>query len=219
VIVTFVEILFYIISLSINGGPSNYAFLSPKSSSLDILGAQDNKKILENNQVWRLITPTFLHGDFEHICGNLALQLLIGSGIENGIGPWYMLALYMTSAIGGNLFSGILKPEAIGVGASTAVFGLVGFYLAYVITNYNYMDRKRFGQHWCLLLFVFLLVLLNIGVGLAHNDNHVDSYGHLGGFITGFFAGLAFTELFDYEARFKKRIPDRYTEEEYNACG
>ena len=130
-----------------------------------------------------------------------------------------MLTLYMGSAIGGNLFSGILKPEAIGVGASTAVFGLVGFYLAYVITNYNYMDRKRFGQHWCLLLFVFLLVLLNIGVGLMSNDNHVDNFGHLGGFITGFFAGLAITELFDYEARYQKRVPDRFTEEEYIACG
>ena len=122
--------------------------------------------------------------------------------------------LYFTSALGGNLFSGIANPKAIGVGASTAVFGLVGFYLAYLLTNFTYMGRRRYGQRWCLLFFVVILVLVNLLAG-SHSDSHIDNYAHLGGFITGFFAGLAITEFFDYQARKYGRVPDRYTAEEY----
>ena len=132
----------------------------------------------------------------EHIIGNFALQLVLGTGIENGIGVWYMVFLYFSSALGGNLFSGIANPKAVGVGASTSVFGLVGFYLAYLLTNFSYMGRKRYGQRWCLLFFVVILVLVNLLIG-SHSDNHIDNYAHLGGFITGAFAGLAITDFFD----------------------
>ena len=110
-----------------------------------MLGAQDNKKIIQGYQYWRLITPTFLHGNLEHIAGNVVLQLILGVGIENSLGFGYMTVLYFSSAIGGNLLSGIMSPKAIGVGASTADFGLVGFYISYFITNFGYMGRKRPG--------------------------------------------------------------------------
>lgn len=105
----------------------------------------------------------------------------------------------------------------VGVGASTAVFGLVGFYLAYLITNFSYMGRKRYGQRWCHLFLVTILILINLNMG-SKSDDRIDNIGHLGGFITGFFAGLAITEFFDYQAREENRIPDRFTEEEYGFC-
>lgn len=46
-------------------------------------------------------------------------------------------------------------------------------------------------------------------------DPKVDNWGHLGGGITGLFAGIAITEQLDYEGRRAKRTPDRFTEEEY----
>ena len=53
----------------------------------------------------------------------------MGAGIEYGIGPWYMTFLYLITGFGGNLLSSVLNPVSFGVGASTAVFGLVGFYV------------------------------------------------------------------------------------------
>ena len=80
--------------------------------------------------------PIFLHGHLEHLIGNLTGQLFMGAGIEHGIGFWPFVLLYMLTGIGGNLLSCCIKPEAYSVGASTAVFGLVGYLVAYIITNW-----------------------------------------------------------------------------------
>eukprot|EP00356_Strombidium_inclinatum_P005477 CAMPEP_0170488648 /NCGR_PEP_ID=MMETSP0208-20121228/7148_1 /TAXON_ID=197538 /ORGANISM="Strombidium inclinatum, Strain S3" /LENGTH=88 /DNA_ID=CAMNT_0010763279 /DNA_START=631 /DNA_END=897 /DNA_ORIENTATION=- len=50
------------------------------------------------------------------------------------------------------------------------------------------------------------------------NDPTVDNWGHLGGLITGIFAGFSIAEIYDMEARSKGRTPDRFTEEEYDGC-
>jgi membrane associated rhomboid family serine protease len=60
----------------------------------------------------------------------------MGAGIEYGIGFWYMVFLYIITGFGGNLLSSVVSPAAYGVGASTAVFGLVGYYIAYIFTNW-----------------------------------------------------------------------------------
>lgn len=89
------------------------------------------------------MTPIFLHGHFEHLLGNVVAQLILGSGIEYGIGVLKMSILYILTGIGGNLLSAILSPAQFGVGASTSVFGLVGFLIAYIFTNFFDMGRKR----------------------------------------------------------------------------
>ena len=136
------EILIFIISCSIYG-IKNDAFLSPNPHALDLLGWQDNKKIKNKWEVWRWVTPIFLHGHFEHLLGNVVAQLILGSGIEYGIGVVKMIILYILTGIGGNLLSAILSPAQFGVGASTSVFGLVGFLIAYIFTNFFDMGRKR----------------------------------------------------------------------------
>lgn len=99
----------FIISCSIYG-IKNDAFLAPNPHALDLLGWQDNKKIKNNWEVWRWVTPIFLHGHFEHLLGNVVAQLILGSGIEYGIGVVKMIILYILTGIGGNLLSAILSP-------------------------------------------------------------------------------------------------------------
>jgi len=65
-----------------------------------------------------------------------------------------------------------------------------------------------------LIIFVGLLLLMNLNIG-PNSDPKVDNIGHLGGFVTGVFAGLAITEFIDQGARNRDRKPDRYTEEEW----
>jgi len=69
----------------------------------------------------------------------------MGSGIEHGIGVWWMIFLYLLSGFGGNLLSSVVNPASYGVGASTAVFGLVGFYVSYIFSNWQFMGRFGWG--------------------------------------------------------------------------
>lgn len=161
-------------------------------------GWSDPKKI-HRGEIWRFFTPTFLHGHFEHIAGNVAGQLYMGSGIESGIGVWRMFFLYIISGLGGITLSMCVRPNAHGVGASTAVFGLVGFFVSYIFTNWSEMGRvtnrkdECCGQRVYLVVFTSTLILMNLNIGPG-SDSHIDNWGHLGGLITGIFAGLALTE-------------------------
>ena len=65
-----------------------------------------------------------------------------------------------------------------------------------------------------MIVYCSTLILLNLNIG-PHADPKVDNWGHLGGGITGFFAGIAITEDLDADARNKERTPDRFTDEEY----
>lgn len=120
----------------------------------------------------------------------------MGSNIEAGIGFWYMFFLYILTGIGGNLLSGCIHPGAFGVGASTSCFGLVGYYLAYLFTDWYAIGRRDWLQRVFLISFVGILLLLNLNIG-PNADTKVDNLGHLGGFITGIWAGLAITEFID----------------------
>jgi len=63
-------------------------------------------------------------------------------------------------------------------------------------------------------VYCSLLILLNLNVG-PNADPKIDNWGHLGGGITGIFAGIAITEYHDAVARSNNRTPDRFTEDEY----
>lgn len=117
----------------------------------------------------------------------------MGAGIENGIGFGYMSFLYIISGFGGNLLSSVIRPADFGVGASTAVFGLVGFYIQYIFTHWQFM-KKDWGQRLFLSLFTGILILLNLNQG-PNQDKKVDNWGHLGGLITGILAGIAICEF------------------------
>ena len=85
---------------------------------------------------------------------------MIGSALEVDIGPLNFLFLYIMSGFGGILFSAVCS-DILSMGASTAVYGLIGSYLAFVILNWNYLKfdtDRRFG------VFVFLFVSLFLAI-------------------------------------------------------
>ena len=86
----------------------------------------------------------------------------MGTGIEDGIGTVRMIILYTLGGLGGILFSMDIRPYTHGVGASTAIFGLVGFYIPYIFTNFSYMGRKRAGQRIFLIVYCSIMVLYRV---------------------------------------------------------
>jgi membrane associated rhomboid family serine protease len=129
VFIIFVDIIMFIISLWMYR-IVNTEFLAPNPRALDALGWKDARKIKKRGQVWRFITPTFLHASFVHLTLNLLSTVVIGSGLENGLGCWKLCALYFISSFGGILFSCVFNPLSYSVGASTAIFGLIGYYVS-----------------------------------------------------------------------------------------
>lgn len=128
-LIAIIDIIMFIISLWLYR-MVNTEFLAPNPRALDALGWKDARKIKKRGQVWRFITPVFLHASFIHLSLNLLSTFVIGSGLENGLGFWKLTTLYFISAFGGILFSCVFNPLAYSVGASTAIFGLIGYYVS-----------------------------------------------------------------------------------------
>jgi len=137
----------------------------------------------------------FLHGGFVHIFSNMVSQLVIGFMLESVMGPGRTATLYLLSGMGGVFFSCICSPAEISVGASTAIFGLFGGFLALVIVNWKAFDRNPEIRCCIIVMIVFMLLfslLFSLGVNtdsIAGQVQGVDVYGHIGGFLTGLFVG------------------------------
>lgn len=130
-----------------------------------------------------------------HIFSNMISQLILGFMLESILGPMKIAALYIVSGIGGNAFS-CLCSNSRSVGASTAIFGLIGGLLAMIIVNWKALDRNPEIRCCMIVFIVFFLVFSilfsyssDISVG-NDSTNNVDIYGHIGGFLTGTFFGM-----------------------------
>jgi len=144
-----------------------------------LMGAKDNLAIA-TGQVWRFITPVFIHGGYFHLFINLYSLYAIGPVVERFFGPWRTLVLYLLSGTAGVLLS-LSFSSYRSVGSSGAIFGLLGSLGAFL-----YANRSTFGQAGAIQLRQIVLVaLFNLGLGLSPG---IDNWGHLGGLIFG--AGL-----------------------------
>ncbi len=145
---------------------------------LEIYGARFNTAI-RAGELWRFITPVFLHGSVAHIFFNMYALLSIGSLLERHFGHGRFLWLYFLSAFTGNIFSFLLTGEnGYSVGASTAVFGLIG---AEVI--FFYQNRELFGaQARQAIGNAVFIIAINLFIGLSPG---IDNWGHVGGLLGG----------------------------------
>lgn len=124
---------------------------------------------------YRLITSMFLHFNFEHILMNMLSLFIFGKIVESIIGSWRMLIIYIISGLYGNFVSLSFNTSTISVGASGAIFGLIGsiFVIMYLSKNFN---KKMIGQ---------LLIALVVLIGFSLFMSNINIMAHLGGFISG----------------------------------
>ena len=124
---------------------------------------------------YRLISSMFLHFNFEHILMNMLSLFIFGKIVESIIGSWRMLIIYIISGLYGNFVSLSFNTTTISVGASGAIFGLIGsiFVIMYLSKNFN---KKMIGQ-----LLIALVVLIVFSLFMSN----INIMAHLGGFISG----------------------------------
>ena len=119
-----------------------------------------------------------------HLFSNVVAQLMIGSSLEADIGSLKFAVLYLLSGFGGILFS-VCCSDIRSVGGSTAVYGLVGAYLAFMILNWGYLSAHP-EKRCNIIIFICLALFLSIMLG----TQNIDVLGHLGGFLTGSLVAL-----------------------------
>ena len=158
------------------------SLLDVPSNVLVFLGA-NNIAFLKNYEVWRLITYMFLHGSLLHLLVNMYSLYIIGTQIENYYGKAKYITIYIISGICGGLLSAIgIGSTSISVGASGALFGLLGA-LAYF--GYNY--RLYLGN--VLKTQIVPVIAVNLLIGFMVQG--IDNFCHIGGLVSGIFLAMA----------------------------
>lgn len=142
------------------------------------LGMKANEEILAG-QSWRLITPMFLHSSrtLLHIAFNMYALFVLGPQLERFYGHGRFLMLYLLGGFAGNVVSFLLSPE-YSLGASTAVFGLIGAQGVFM-----YRHRQLFGgRAQRALTNIITVAVVNLIIGLSPG---IDNWGHIGGLLGG----------------------------------
>ncbi|MFX1279299.1 MAG: rhomboid family intramembrane serine protease [Promethearchaeota archaeon] len=156
-----------------------------------LLFVQINRNILFNFEIWRLITPIFFHADLIHLFSNMFALLIFGSVIELNlrITSLQYIFIYLISGVIGNLFSLFLLPlDVISLGASGAIFGLLGVMVLMIITE----DQSMLPFA---LIYVFYYIIASFLPG-------INIWAH----ILGLLGGILFGYLFYYRKNRKYNV-------------
>ncbi len=145
-------------------------------------GALDGPDVAIGHEYWRLVTSGFLHAGFIHIAFNMYLLYVLGNMLEPVLGNLKFGLIYGVALLSGSFGALAVQPNAYTVGASGAIFGLMG--AAFFELRNRGIDPFQSGIGGLILLnLAFSFVLSNISVG-----------GHIGGLIGGSLAMLAWHE-------------------------
>ncbi len=158
-------------------GPPDGSFWEPPRRVLFALGMKWTPAILAG-QWWRLVTAIFLHGNLLHIAFNGYALANLGPAIEDAVGSRRFLVVFVATGIASFVASAVLMPSVPSLGASGALFGLIGCGIA--------CGWKRGGRAGALrdelvrwAIFGFLLLLVP----------GIDHAAHAGGFVAGIALG------------------------------
>ncbi|HET7869132.1 MAG TPA: rhomboid family intramembrane serine protease [Actinomycetota bacterium] len=173
--------LFAVFALELLVGGANALFLGPPEPKLISLGAMQ-PFLIADGQYWRLFSAIFFHGGLLHIAFNAYALWIFGTAMEQALGRNRFLLVFFVTGFLASATSYAFGPlGSVGVGASGAIFGVFGAFIAY---NYRRRDLAQAAANlrWALML-ILLNALLTLGIRL------IDWRAHLGGLVAGVLAG------------------------------
>ena len=156
--------------------------LNQTSGSWFVKGALYVHGGLDQGEWWRLITAAFLHGNLIHLALNMFVLWIVGAPVEQAIGRGRFLALYLVSGLAGSAGALIFSPDAVTVGASGAIFGILGAALVLESQRNYVLGGQAFGLIVINLVLTFAIPNISIG-------------GHLGGLAGGALGTLALSRF------------------------
>ena len=143
--------------------------------------------LVASGEWWRALTAIFLHGGLTHVLFNMWALYVFGPSLEHRFGSMSYASLYLACGIGGSALYQAIGRSAPAVGASGAIFGLMGALLATVYQHrYTPAGRAMFSQ---------LLLLLGINLAIPLIVPNVAWEAHVGGLVAGIAIALAWEHL------------------------
>ncbi len=130
-------------------------------------------------QPWRLLTVTLVHASIWHVALNMLALWALGRSLEPLLGRWRFATLYVLSAIGGSVLVALLAPGTWVVGASGAVWGLLGA---------MFVIGRHLGAN---VTAIAVLLGLNLVITFLPGSN-ISWQGHIGGGLVGALVGFIF---------------------------
>lgn len=138
-----------------------------------------------NHEYYRFITYQFLHGSISHLANNMLILGIMGSTLERHVGKVkYLIIYFMSGIVAGiasmsyNMEKGLLSNS---IGASGAVFGVIGAIALIVIVNKGRLETMSTRQ-------ILLFIALSLYGGFTSQG--VDNAAHVGGLLAGFFIAM-----------------------------
>lgn len=161
-----------------------YLFGNGSNNTITLIKFGGNAIALtKRGEYYRLLTSVFLHAGIIHLLCNLYSLYVIGPQAESFYGKIKYLFIFLFSGISGSLLSTALSgTNTITVGASGAIFGLLGS-----ILYFGYHYRVYLGN--VLKSQIIPLIILNLMIGFSFTG--IDNLAHIGGLIGGVFASMA----------------------------
>jgi membrane associated rhomboid family serine protease len=135
---------------------------------------------------WRLVTAMFLHYGLLHLGMNMLVLWFIGPPLEDYFGRWRYLLVYLVSGLAGSAGALIASPNALTVGASGAIWGIMGAALVLEARKIWVFGGQAMGLVVFNLIFTFVIGLSGGGISIG---------GHIGGLIGGGLCAFAYSSL------------------------
>ncbi len=147
-------------------------------------------RVINHHEYYRLFTSMFMHSGIEHLVGNMVSLLMIGGFLEKRVRWLKYILVYFTSGILAGIASVIYNmsngEDIVSVGASGAIFGVIGAVVAVFLMDLRTSDIQNLRR---LLIYVCLSLLAGMSAT-------VDNAAHIGGFVSGFLCMCAFMFMY-----------------------
>lgn len=180
-----INILVFIIMIA-----SGVGIMEPSTLSLLKWGADFGPLTLTGDW-WRTLTCNFIHIGVFHLLMNMYAFMYIGLWLEELIGTRRMFVSYLLTGLCSAVFSLYMHGETISAGASGAIFGLYGIFLAFLLFH-----RIERGKRKALLTSILIFVGYNLVYGLQAG---IDNAAHIGGLLSGFLLGIIYVVGYRFE--------------------
>jgi membrane associated rhomboid family serine protease len=142
-----------------------------------------SQHFIADGEYWRLLTAGFLHAGLFHLATNMLSLWILGSMLEPAFGRWFFGLTYLVSLLCGSFGALLMSPDSVTVGASGAIFGLLGA-AAVLARNRGFSLMESGLGIWIGLNLLITFTVPNISVG-----------GHVGGLVGGGLCALALVDL------------------------
>lgn len=163
----------YFLYLEVAGSSENTMFMLQH-------GAMFAPFVLEEHEYYRLLTSVFMHFGIRHIANNMLVLFVLGDNMERALGSIKYLIFYLLCGVGANVVSmyfGLNDPiQAVGAGASGAIFGVIGGLLFAVLVNKGRLEDLSTRQ---------LVAMIGFSLYFGFTSTGVDNVAHVAGLIIG----------------------------------